>query len=236
MLAALLAAALAFTAEDASLAYSTAARLFAEHTPRDAGTRRAHLAADFLMDAASAAGADVRRDAFSAKTPKGERSFVNLYAEFQVDPAAPWTIVLSHYDTKPGVKCPGANDGASTSGLLVALAGRLASCDIAVNPIVRRSAGSLINKVADYAAAGLPVLNSQECEEYRELVDRYRCGLNCRCENAPDMAEKLKTLIDDPQLRKTMGANSRRLAADVFDRRVEYPRIIELFRSFRREA
>lgn len=128
MLAALLAAALAFTAEDASLAYKTASRLVAEHTPRDAGTRRAHLAADFLMDAASAAGADVRRDAFSAKTPKGERSFVNLYAEFQVDPAAPWTIVLSHYDTKPGVKCPGANDGASTSGLLVALAGRLASC------------------------------------------------------------------------------------------------------------
>ena len=123
MLAALLAAALAFTAEDASLAYSTAARLVAEHTPRDAGTRRAHLAADFLMDAASAAGADVRRDAFAAKTPKGERSFVNLYAEFPVDPDGPWTIVLSHYDTKPGVKCPGANDGASTSGLLVALAG-----------------------------------------------------------------------------------------------------------------
>ncbi len=116
------------------------------------------------------------------------------------------------------------------------MAGRLAACDIAVNPIVRRSAGSLINKVADYAAAGLPVLNSQECEEYRELVDRYRCGLNCRCEDAPDMAKKLKALIDDPQLRKTMGANSRRLAADVFDRRVEYPRIIELFRRFRREA
>ena len=72
MLAALLAAALAFTAEDASLAYSTAARLVAEHTPRDAGTRRAHLAADFLMDAASAAGADVRRDAFAAQTPKGD--------------------------------------------------------------------------------------------------------------------------------------------------------------------
>ena len=128
MLAALLAAALAFTAEDASLAYSTAARLVAEHTPRDAGTRRAHLAANFLMDAASAAGADVRRDAFTAKTPKGERGFVNLYAEFPVDPDGPWTILLSHYDTKPGVKCPGANDGASTSGLLVALAGRLASC------------------------------------------------------------------------------------------------------------
>ena len=128
MLALLLAAAFAFTAEDASLAYSTAARLVAEHTPRDAGTRRAHMAADYLADAAGAAGASVRKDRFSAKTPKGVRDFVNLYAEFPVDPDGPWTIVLSHYDTKPGVKCPGANDGASTSGLLVALARKLALC------------------------------------------------------------------------------------------------------------
>ena len=67
-------AALAFTAEDASLAYSTAARLVAEHTPRDAGTRRAHMAADYLADAAGATGASVRKDRFSAKTPKGVRA------------------------------------------------------------------------------------------------------------------------------------------------------------------
>jgi hypothetical protein len=128
MFALLLAAAFAFTAEDASLAYSTAARLVAEHTPRDAGTRRAHMAADYIKDAATAAGANVVCDRFSAKTPKGVRDFVNLYAEFPVDSNGPWTIVLSHYDTKPGVKCPGANDGASTSGILVSLARRLASC------------------------------------------------------------------------------------------------------------
>lgn len=128
MFALLLAAAFAFTAEDASIAYSTAARLVAEHTPRDAGTRRAHMAADYIKGAATAAGANVVCDRFSAKTPKGVRDFVNLYAEFPVDPDGPWTIVLSHYDTKPGVKCPGANDGASTSGLLVALARKLALC------------------------------------------------------------------------------------------------------------
>ena len=31
-------------------------------------------------------------------------------------------VLVSHYDTKPGVDCPGANDGASTSGLLVGIA------------------------------------------------------------------------------------------------------------------
>ena len=85
------------------------------------------LAANFLLDAASAAGADVRRDMFVAKTPKGERRFTNLVATFKTSPDAPWIVLVSHYDTKPGVDCPGANDGASTSGLLVALAGILRS-------------------------------------------------------------------------------------------------------------
>ena len=31
-------------------------------------------------------------------------------------------MLVSHYDTKPGTNCPGANDGASTSGLLVGIA------------------------------------------------------------------------------------------------------------------
>ena len=35
-------------------------------------------------------------------------------------------MLVSHYDTKPGVNCPGANDGASTSGLLVGVANAFA--------------------------------------------------------------------------------------------------------------
>ena len=62
---------------------------------------------------------------FIAKTPKGERRFTNLVASFKRNPDAPWVVLVSHYDTKTGVDCPGANDGASTSGLLVALAGIL---------------------------------------------------------------------------------------------------------------
>lgn len=128
MLSIFLAASLAFTSEDASLAYTTAEKLVAEHTPRDAGTRRGNIAANYLLDAASATGADVRRDVFVARTPKGDRTFVNLYAELKADDDAPWTVVVSHFDTKSGVNCPGANDGASTSGLLVALSDALFRC------------------------------------------------------------------------------------------------------------
>ena len=119
----ILSAALVFTPADARLSLATAERLVSACTPRDAGTIRGRIAANSLLDAASASGADVRRDVFKAKTPKGEREFTNLYAQFKSDDHdARWVILLSHYDTKPGISCPGANDGASTSGLLVGIA------------------------------------------------------------------------------------------------------------------
>ena len=126
MLSALLAVALAFTPEDARLAFAQAKELVEECTPRDAGTIRGRIASNHILDAASATGADVRRDTFRAMTPRGEKDFTNLYAEFTCDdPSARWVVLVSHYDTKTGVACPGANDGASTSGLLIALAGVL---------------------------------------------------------------------------------------------------------------
>ena len=120
--------ALPFSEVDAHLAYETARDLVDDCTPRDGGTHRANLAALRILDTASAAGADVRRDTFRAKTPKGERTFTNLYGTFRpVDPDARWVVLVSHYDTKAGANCPGANDGASTTGLLVALANAYSS-------------------------------------------------------------------------------------------------------------
>jgi hypothetical protein len=57
MVSALLAASLVFSPADASLACTTAVQLVERHTPRDSGTTRSMLAANFLLDAASAAGA-----------------------------------------------------------------------------------------------------------------------------------------------------------------------------------
>lgn len=127
MLGAILAAALAFTPADAKLADRTARDFVSKCTPRDAGTIRGRMAANFILDTASAAGADVYLDRFTAQTPKGAQSFTNLKAEFATQPEGEWVVIVSHYDTKPGVKCPGANDGASTTGLLVGLANVLSS-------------------------------------------------------------------------------------------------------------
>lgn len=126
MISVLLAAALAFTSRDAQFALETAQAFTEECTPRDAGTIRGKIAANWLLDRASATGADVRRDAFIADTPAGKRRMTNLYAEFKADDTSRWVVLVSHYDTKPNTKCPGANDGASTSALLISIADVLA--------------------------------------------------------------------------------------------------------------
>ena len=106
------------------------------------------------------------------------------------------------------------------------MAGLLSSCDIAINPIVKGSAASIINKVGDYALAGIPVINTQESPEYRELVDSYQCGLNCECENPQAIAEAIGILASDTELRNRMGRASRQLAEEKFDRRNTYGNIV----------
>ena len=103
----------------------------------------------------------------------------------------------------------------------------LYNSDIAVNPIVKGAAQSIINKHADYAAAGLPVVNTQECDEYRSLIEKYDCGINCGAENVEEVSQALKNLISNMQLRKRMGENSRKMAEERFDRSHTYKVIMK---------
>ena len=118
----LIAASLAFTESDAAFAFECASNFVERCTPRDAGTLRGRLASNWLLDTVSSQGANVKRDRFKVDTPRGPREMTNLYCAFSTNPTNDWVVLISHYDTKPGVKCPGANDGASTTGLLIAFA------------------------------------------------------------------------------------------------------------------
>lgn len=96
------------------------------------------------------------------------------------------------------------------------MCGVLSACDIVVNPIVRKSAATVINKHADYAASGKPVLNTQRSKEYRRLIKEYQMGISC--DSSEDLAENIEKLMRDQQLRITMGNNARCCAHDKFDR------------------
>lgn len=104
----------------------------------------------------------------------------------------------------------------------------LSMCDIAVNPIIKNSAASIINKHADYLAAGLPIINSQESLEFRGLLLKYDAGFNSRNNDPIDFSEKLLKLSENLDLRKKMGENSRKLAEEKFNRLKTYKKIVNI--------
>lgn len=105
---------------------------------------------------------------------------------------------------------------------------QMCSCDILINPIVKDAAQSITNKVGDYALSGLPVINTQECQEYRSLIDKYKCGINCEVGNAHQVANAIIKLVKNPELRYEMGKNHRQLGIERFDRRNSYKSIVKL--------
>lgn len=107
------------------------------------------------------------------------------------------------------------------------MVGRLVESDIAVNPIIKGAAGSIINKVGDYAAAGLAVLNTQDCKEYCKLLEKWNAGINSLSGNPVDLANNIIKLYSDNNLRLKMGRNNRKLAENMFDRNESYKKILE---------
>ncbi len=107
------------------------------------------------------------------------------------------------------------------------MCGLLSCCDATVNPIRKGTAASIINKHGDYAASGLPVINTQETSEYRRLVSDGNCGINC--DNSAQVAEAILYLMENEEAALTMGRNSRRIAEEYFDRALSYEKIYRLF-------
>ena len=115
-----------FTPSDATNAFFLATALVKLHTPRHAGTDGARKAAEWILASAQGLGVAVKLDPFRAKAPGGEWDFANVMGEIRgtEGPLSPWIVFISHFDTYPnaGPGFEGANDGASTTGLLLALA------------------------------------------------------------------------------------------------------------------
>lgn len=125
---------------------------------------------------------------------------------------------------------------AKTHDLNVTFHGRLAhadmvlemcKCEIAVNPISMGSTGSVINKVSDYAAAGLAVVNTQESPEYRILLDQYKAGINCNPGDVYSVADAIECLVEDAATRLSMGVNNRKMADELFDRDASYESLVD---------
>jgi len=116
---------------DAERAWKDLERLVA-FGPRPAGSPANEEQRKFLEGELKAAGLEPQREAFRPETPAGPIEMANVYADLRSrDPQAELVILASHFDTKlskgrfekPFV---GANDGASSSAVLLELARSLA--------------------------------------------------------------------------------------------------------------
>jgi glutaminyl-peptide cyclotransferase len=96
--------------------------------PRPPGTEAIEKTRVYLIKQLELSGWKVTRQPFSDTTPRGKVEFVNLVATFAETDSAPSFLICSHYDTKTfdTARFVGANDGGSSTGVLLELARVLA--------------------------------------------------------------------------------------------------------------
>jgi hypothetical protein len=94
--------------------------------PHPGGSEAIEKARNYIEEQLRNSGWQVTRQAFTDDTPRGKIHFVNLIARFPGDSnaASPFFLLCSHYDTKlfDSIRFVGANDGGSSTGLLLELA------------------------------------------------------------------------------------------------------------------
>lgn len=95
----------------------------------------------------------------------------------------------------------------------------LKDSDYGINPINKRSVATIINKVGDYASVGLPVINTQRCNEYIEILKNSNTGISILSEDAKDIAN---TILNIDKL------NLVRSPLQIFSREVEYQKNIDV--------
>jgi len=95
--------------------------------PRPSGSEANKKLQAYILSQIKLDGCEVIEDAFTAQTPQGEKAMKNIIAKFP-GKSGRAIVISGHFDTKlfPGRKFVGANDGGSSTGLLLELAHDLA--------------------------------------------------------------------------------------------------------------
>ena len=108
---------------DGALAYNHVAKLVS-FGPRPSGSQAILLAQDYITSQLSSFGCTVDTDAFSSDTPVGRLPMKNIVAKI---PGERQGIILlgTHYDTKRLDNFVGADDGGSSTGLMLEMARRM---------------------------------------------------------------------------------------------------------------
>ena len=111
------------------------------------------------------------------------------------------------------------------------MAAYLCASDVTVNSLVKSAAQSIVTKIGDYCAAGIPMINTGSSPEMRGKLDEWGIGVNVVAEDEQVLAEAILMLAGNPDLCAEMGARARKVAEEQFDQARSYQVIIELIGS-----
>ncbi len=177
----------------------------AEIAPRDSGTKNNLIAAKLIAEIANKYGAKSKIDSWTAKTIEGNIKFNNVIATIQGE-SDDFILIGSHFDTKKFSfiqNFSGANDGASSSGLLLAIIKSINESKIKLEKTLKFvwfDGEECFTKYSDYD--GL-----YGSKYYAKSIDKNKCK-----------AAIILDMVGDKDLNITIPSNSTKFLVDsVFD-------------------
>ena len=119
--------AVAFAANFSGVSALKYTRTAVEFGPRPSGSEANHKLQNYILAQIRQDECQVMEDPFTASTPNGPIAMDNIIARFP-GKSGKAIVITGHFDTKlfPGRKFVGANDGGSSTGLLLEMAHALA--------------------------------------------------------------------------------------------------------------
>ena len=198
--------------------------------PHPAGSDAIEKARDYIEEQLRHSGWQVTRQTFTDDTPRGKIHFVNLIARFSGDTnaASPSFLLCSHYDTKlfDAIRFVGANDGGSSTGLLLELArvlGQHQSLARKVELVFFDGEEAYENFSETDGLYGsryfAKQLQSEGAKQFREgilfdMVGDRSLGITLPADSPPTMARDVFAAAEALKLRKYFGYLDRSLIDD----------------------
>jgi glycosyltransferase involved in cell wall biosynthesis len=111
----------------------------------------------------------------------------------------------------------------------------LQACDIGLLPLIDHTwhPWKFFFKAVQYMAVGLPVV-ARRIGSNAEIIEDGVSGFLVETEN--EWRERLRLLIEDPAMRKRMGAAARSTVVERFSTKVQMPRVVSIFESVLEQA
>ncbi len=90
-----------------------------------------------------------------------------------------------------------------------------------------------VNKMFEYMEAGLPLICS-DYELWKEIVDKYHCGIYVEPGNITQIREAIKYLLNHPEKAYQMGQNGRKAVELEYNWETQHVRYIEVFSQLKK--